>query len=952
MAVAGDAQITHSNNVWYIENDILKASIVFTAEGQIRLTSFYNKESSTEYLTGSGESSLFLYKGLFLKSTVNHSAPFASEPFILNANAFGWNLGNFTTSDIVMTTPGGTQMLGKKLSIPVHNGYAHIKLVFEIYNGRSGIRYQAFIKNISNDFKMIIEESDVIKLNFPNSPHTIHYVTNTRWLSTTGAVQESVIYNRGRTVAKCLLNLYSSNDGWYIAPEVNWKTQYGPEISNSTGSPGHEYMLRSFAGVTAWATSSSNVVKVSTCPEAFQLILFPNEEFEYIAVNLSVFKGDIVDGKMAIEEHLRKRFRYNTIYSIFFTSDWDWFTNGNRNETFYKSVVIPQVKRAGLDMIMLDDGWNNLVPGTTKLDNEGISRDKVEAEKSITADFSSFTNYIVNEGLLFGLWYSMSGGYHNRGNDLAYHEVISSKRQKIEYMLDHYNISHQMIDLTEFWQNLEEMSYSHASDNVYRKNVLTRNLMNDLVTDHPHYLPKVTSELDIFPTQGDRSVELIHIPYNGWHTAKGDANSSETLYMDVAASAFGHLPLNSVYFNAGKMSGKMEDYYSYMIARSVKFPQQPDKWLDGGILQMARFNHWRKSARVKTLTEQIVRPVYYGKDWNNSVASAWSFGSAPYIWMYTTAEKDEALLLATTAGKNSEATINASLRWLDSANDYLIEDITLDDTGITTYRFKGKFSGAELIAQGFAINLYENTSRGKAFWIKRHLPDARQVLYADENIFSYHETLIGNKLIITATGKPSTQGNVIVYGNPENKTALALILFDHEGNGSAEIESIETDYQIDLPGFAGTIRYDLENYHATLQKSSPDIIVSSVSNGTPDPELGTSSLARMTTVGDYVIYNLEIPAAGKYTISVNYKLSTSSRGVSQWHIKDDTKPEVSIGSTYDQSASTESMKTLSLGEFTFDTAGIKEFKITLTAPGSIGDGKNLSTNYILLTRVP
>jgi hypothetical protein len=297
-----------------------------------------------------------------------------------------------------------------------------------MFDGKSGLRYQTLIKNKRNDARMLIEKSDVISFNIQNKPHNLHYVTNINWLSTNAVVEEAPINNKGKDVAKCLLNLYSTNDGWYIAPEVNWKTQYGPEIPTDQG---YEYMHRSYAGATAWAAGSS-FIKVVTSPEAFQLILFPGEEFEYIPVNMTVFKGDIVDGKMAVEEHLRKRFRFNNTSTTFVVNDWDWFTQGLRNETFYKDVVIPLTKAAGYEMIMFDDGWNNPNAAGTGLNNDGLSRDPVEAHPIVISDMQSFTQYIADQGIQFGLWYSMTGGHHNKGRDLAQKSVVDAKKAQIE----------------------------------------------------------------------------------------------------------------------------------------------------------------------------------------------------------------------------------------------------------------------------------------------------------------------------------------------------------------------------------------------------------------------------------------------------------------------------------------------------------------------------------------
>jgi len=930
-----------NEKVWLLENEILKVELVFTPNGELKMNQLYNKPASKNYLTGIGLSSLFRYQGHYVYSADTLTVKPVSIPFQFNANDVDWKIGQYTVEDIMMVALTRTESVGKKLIIPVSNDKIQVRLVFEIYNGKAGLRCQNFIKNLTPDYKLYIEQSEVIRFNFPNTAHNLHYVTNSKWYSTTGSVQEAPMNNKGKDVAKMLLNLYDTNDGWYMAPEVNWKTQHGPEIPDSNT----EYMLRSFAGASAWASESDDFVQVNTNPESLQLVLFPNEEFEYIPVNITVFKGDIVDGKMAVEEHLRKRYKYNNVRSLFNTNDWDWFTAGNRNETFYKNVVVPQAKRAGLDMLMFDDGWNNANASGTGLDNNGTARDKTDASKTITNDMAAFTNYIVSQGFKFGLWYSMSGGNHNKGFDLAAPDVIAAKKQKVEYLLNNYNMTHQMVDLTEYWQICDESFYAHPSDNVYRKNVRTRNMMNDLVKQYPQYLVKVTSELDIYPSQGDRGVELGHIVDNGWLTAIGDGTGGAG-GMGIAAWCFGHLPMNSVYFG-GNPTGRIEDYYTLMVARNIKFGLQPDKWDSVGTVRLGQFNKWRKSPRISEICEEITRPVFFGTNWDSKVAADWNFGQGPFFWMYVTPEKNRALLLGTTNGQvGIMGDINLKLRWLDAAKTYLVQDITFDDSGVFTYLFRGKKTGAELVQSGLIIDLYQNTSRGKAFWIQEYKDVEKQVVYADDAVISYTETLNNSTLVITATGEPNSTGRIIVYGKTEEKSMIKTIEFDTNGKGEAEISLIENQPETVFPGFTGAIRYELENYHTTAELSGSDLSISSVYNGSPDPAGGFSSFIGMKNIGDFITYHLEIPMAGTYTVSVKFKLSTGSRGTSQWSVIDNGV-ESTIGLSYLQASTTESMKTLVLGDYYFNAPGIKQFKMKLVSGTT--SGKNLSSDNLILT---
>lgn len=926
---------------WTLENDNLLAEIVFSPENGLKMTQLYNKAVAVNYLSGAGQSSLFRYRGHFVYAAETATSKKVSIPFAYDANDAAWQAGTHSVEDILMYTLNGTRVVGKKLIIPIQKDSISIRLAFEIFDGKSGLRIQNFIKNKTTDYKLYIEQSEVIRLNFPNQPHNLHYVTNTQWYSTTGSVAEAPLYNKGKGVAKLLLNLYDTNDGWYVAPEVNWRTQQGPEIPTSS----YEYMHRSFAGATAWTTGSADFVQVITHPESLQLVLFPQEEFEYIPVNITVFKGDIVDGKMAVEEHLRKRYKYNNVRSLFNTNDWDWFTSGNRNETFYRNVVIPQARKAGIDMLMFDDGWNNPNAAGNGLDNTGTSRDKTEASKTITSNMIAFTDYVISQGFKFGLWYSMSGGNHNKGFDLASPQVIADKKQKVEYLINNYKMSHQMVDLTEYWQIQEETGYSHPSDNVYRKNVLTRNMMNEVVRQYPQYVVKVTSELDIHPTQGDRGVELGHIPDNGWLTAIGDGVNGGG-GTAIAAWSFGHVPMNSVYFG-GTPTGRIEDYYTLMIARNIKFGVQPDKWDETGTIRLGQFNKWRKSPRITEICEQITRPVYFGKNWDSKVAAEWDFGQGPFFWMHVMPGQSRAMLLGTTNGQVGAMTdFPVKLRWLNDNKTYLVQDITFDDTGVFTYSFRGKMTGSQLKQNGLAVNMYENSSRGKAFWFEEFRNVQKQVVYADENIESYTENLSGSTLNIQAKGKAGESGKIIVYGLSENKTMTSTLTFDAQGNAQLSVPVIENQPETVFPGFSGAIRYDLENYHQDIVLSRSDITTASVFNGNPDPSGGYSSFIGMKEINDYVIYKIQIPRAGNYKVSVRFKLSNSNRGTSQWSVIENGV-ENNIGDAYSQSASAESMKTIDLGTYNFATAGIKEFKMKLVQGTT--SGKNLSTDYLTLT---
>lgn len=94
---------------------------------------------------------------------------------------------------------------------------------------------------------------------------------------------------------------YESGDGWFAAPENNWCTSLTPGLQQGD----KQKVLR----LNLW--NGGPGLRVSTNPRAVQLILFPHEEVEYFSVNLGVFLGDDLDGRVAVAEHLRQRFKYH-----------------------------------------------------------------------------------------------------------------------------------------------------------------------------------------------------------------------------------------------------------------------------------------------------------------------------------------------------------------------------------------------------------------------------------------------------------------------------------------------------------------------------------------------------------------------------------------------------------------------------------------------------------------
>jgi hypothetical protein len=58
------------------------------------------------------------------------------------------------------------------------------------------------------------------------------------------------------------------------------------------------------------------------------------------------------------------------------------------------------------------------------------------------------------------------------------------------------------------------------------------------------------------------------------------------------------------------------------------------------------------------------------------------------------------------------------VRWLKDRTTYAVTDITIDDDGSQAHTAKGEFTGGRLRTEGLPIDLSENTSKGKAFWLE------------------------------------------------------------------------------------------------------------------------------------------------------------------------------------------------------------------------------------------
>jgi hypothetical protein len=832
-----------------LTNDVLTV-VLRRAAGSLTLTSLRNKVAAKEYQTIAAP--LFTY-GLNGTSTVA-------------ANDGGWTFGAVTQSPLTMYARQGPATVGRQVRIVMSRAGSRpltVTAVFEIYDGRAGLRFYTLIRNGSGTAKLTVTTSTVMALGFADAPHTLHYVPNQVWRSTRGALaptpQDTSSSAKRAELPKKAVSVYDAGHGWSVSPELNWKGMRGH------GQVTSDYMLPPFASLDVW--SGVNHVRVVSNPTALQLVLFPNEEFEYLAVNVTVFTGGIVDGRLADEEHFRKRFRYNNTSTVFHTNDWDYRGGPSRDlpPDYYYTTIIPKAVAAGFDMVMLDDYWNT-------------TRDSIEPStvmKESIHSLEEFSKTLADKGLWLGLWFSLTGGGHGEGRDLADPANLAFKRGQIETLITKYRMRHQMIDLTEYWQTEQITTYSHPSDSAYRKAVLGRRLMNELVQAHPELLPKMTSELDVWPTQADRNNGLMHVCHNGWNTANG-AVTGEALSLRTALTGFGHLPVGSWYMNIGVMSGKMEDYYSYMAVRAVKFGQDPGntaQWPVPAIALMAAFNKWRKSPRIHALTEQLFRPVYLGPGWDTS---SWDSGVGPYVWMYADEGRNTALVIATGVGGRADGAV-VDLRWLTAGATYLAADITIDDSGRRPYAFRGAIGNRRL-----AVDLRANTSRGKAFWVTRVVQQGLQVVYADENATSW--TLTGRSL--TVRGTANTTASVVVADPATNRGLVVAVPIGASGSGTATVGTLIPPQPV-ATQFALPVVLQAEALTRAVTPSTVPVTTISEANANS----GSWILAGFTAVGQRITYDIDVPTDGTYAIEVRFK-ENASRGRSQPYLDDEVLGDV------------------------------------------------------------
>ena len=382
--------------------------------------------------------------------------------------------------------------------------------MFEIYNDRAGLRCLSFVKN-GADKKLTISASDVFALNLPDDPHELFYITGIcDWNVTSAGLK-----NGGRNA----IARYTTGNGWFVVPENNWATCLAP--GKCKGDPNNKLL-----GIHAWDNEAK--VRVASNPIAIQVTLFPREELEYFSVNCGVFKGDVLDGRVAVSEHMRLRYKFHDPSHILSANDWQWGTfvpliksgfNINtypqaRTDKKYREVVVPQAKAAGFDRVLIDDGWYQPDDSTTPTKN--------------WADMAALGKFITDNGLLTGHWFSLQGRFccraFGQGRDCADPANLEFKMKQLnEDLIGKYHCRWDQVDSGPLYFTPNETTYSHPKDSVYRKILAMKRYMNTTAHKYPDFIMQTTCEIDNpsgyagadHTKMGNQNVGLIHLADNG-----------------------------------------------------------------------------------------------------------------------------------------------------------------------------------------------------------------------------------------------------------------------------------------------------------------------------------------------------------------------------------------------------------------------------------------------------
>lgn len=745
--------------------------------------------------------------------TITHSGFLYGPPpvfpeYRLEANDGGWTLGSPVIETISEYQGEYASNWGKRLKVPLTNEEHafQVTLVFEMYDGLAGMRYYTFVKNQSDSTEKTITASDILRLDLPTGAHSLgHVPMQVQWAeSPDGTLAD------GRRNA---LVVYNEGYGWSLNPENNWATSLVP--GSYIGDVNHTFLK-----IDAFLPEAAAPLRLYTDTAAVQLTLFKGEEMEYFGTNLALFAGDELDGKMAVAEHFRKRFKYVDPTHRLSTNDWRW--GGGNTINKYKSVrgynepletdkgnmmsIVDRIEAAGFDSIHIDDFWNCGYSGgyaipdkhsTTPVKNF-IDYDNpplqpgapaVDGDESDIQALRDFALELKEErGLKFGLWYSPTGGPTGWGDgyNLGDPTQLAEKEADANYLIDHYLSTWIQVDQGIFWKAAADSEYDHEMDSVYRKVINVRDYLNRVTTKDPQVFMQTTCEVD--NPANHHGVSLLHIANSGLAGLYQRTESRDNV-IDMF-SAFGVLPLEAMVTTYGEGDqvswfAESEWYYQFLLARHTSIYSAPWQWKEDEIELMNTFNQWRKSPRVEAVINEIVRPVYSGENGTEG----------PYAWLMTDPGRTQALMLA-VGGPNTETeSFAAKPRWMDAGTDYLVTDISLLDTGANRGRFQnhfvGSYSGAELENQGIEVDLTSNGSRGKAYWLAKDNGLPIQVIYADNAIEDYQWNYNPTRktLTVTMTGAPGAEGELVVYKAGKQDAEVRSIRLSATGRQTATFDA-------------------------------------------------------------------------------------------------------------------------------------------------------------------
>ena len=223
---AGQSVVTSDGEGWTLENDVVRLTLTFQSGKGIALTELYNKVADCA-LTRTG-SLLFSYSGRML----SRSQAFPTSSFTFRASDAEWTPGGSEVTDVVLSEAIDSVHLGKQLDVVLQRQEMQVRLRFQIFDEGSGIYYQKFVKNLTETHDIVIENSEVLRLDFPNLAHNLHYFEEGTWKSTSGGIEEPATGNKGKGVARCLICLYNEpGHGTFQHHPCRW---HG-------GSAGHRY---------------------------------------------------------------------------------------------------------------------------------------------------------------------------------------------------------------------------------------------------------------------------------------------------------------------------------------------------------------------------------------------------------------------------------------------------------------------------------------------------------------------------------------------------------------------------------------------------------------------------------------------------------------------------------------------------------------------------------------